>query len=606
MHTPKLHLTVWFYAQSPSVHVPIYRHDYVVSNNTNILRSKPVLEPTMEAIGNAIGSVLGEDAGKAVTSGGNAVGNFFTGNFGDSMRDAGDTLHHVAAALGLDYPTRIITNLTHINPLGPMAVGKGVDSAYSLRLDPQGMQVITSDRKGNTIEECDLDYIKRVPMLVNTVKWTDAEDSGFLLTSWPVTPNICFSYNSGGVTLSTNTFLSYLSGLFQFWRGSLDYRLDFVSTQFHTGRLLVAFVPNLPQKSSPTFEQALSCPNVVIDIQESSSITFSVPFLSQTPYKNTETEIDVLSLTGMIYVFVLNELVRPSNVSDTIEFNIYLSAGDDFEFAVPQPFNYLLYSDDLPPSSTDTVDALPTLEPTMQGLERLETRTGQAISSTKLSLAFGSDMVPPVNTLGEKFSLLDLTKRYARLADSIAPQKPLTVNAFENTVHSRFTTEVVGVKRTVYSPIAVISAMFAGWFGSLRYKFATDASRSSKASLTVMYDPSPTDSNRDVQPIDGFCAPLQRTNLDQNNALEVDIPCYTPYNLLCLPTFNGVRSLPHSAGRVFYQLEVASSETVTFDIYQAGGDDFRPFYLIAPPSDFSKSGLKPKHYFVAKYTPPKN
>lgn len=302
--SPNLHLTVWFYAHSPSVHVPIYRHDLLVSNSATLSD----LEPTMEAVGDFIGSILGDDAGKAVTSGGNAVGNFFTGNWGGMMRNGGDFLHHSASALGLDYPVRIITNLTHINPLGPMAVGKGVDSAYSLRLDPSVMQVITPDRKANSAEECDLNYIKRVPMLLRSIVWTDERASGTLLSYWPVTPNLSGNGTSldKGDFYYANTYLSYLTGLFQFWRGGLNYRLDFVSTQFHTGRLLIAFVPNA-HTATPTFEQALSCPNVVVDIQETSSVSFIVPFLSQTPWKNCENDkLADLSIVGYVYVFVLN------------------------------------------------------------------------------------------------------------------------------------------------------------------------------------------------------------------------------------------------------------------------------------------------------------
>lgn len=596
--SPNLHLTVWFYAHSPSVHVPIYRHDLLVSPNQALSDEWEDLQPTMEAVGDFIGSLLGDSAGKAVTSGGHAVGNFFTGNWGGVMRNSGDFLNHVANALGLDYPVRIITNLTHINPLGPMAVGKGVDSAYSLRLDPTIMQVVTPDRKANSAEECDMDYIKRVPMLVRNIIWTDDRPSGTLLTYWPVTPNL-----SGNATeipsgfYYPNTFLSYLTGLFQFWRGGLNYRLDFVSTQFHTGRLLVAFVPNA-HTEEPTFDQALSCPNVVVDIQETSSVSFTVPFLSQTPWKNCENDaLADLSIVGYVYVFILNELVRPSNVANTIEFNVYISGCDDFEFASPQPFVYSLYAREVVPPS-----ALEELEPTLGGLERMETRTGQANTTTSLSLSFGLDSVPPSSTIMEKFSLLDLTKRYARLINitglgSTTLELPNAPSSFTNLVVPQAVTSIA------YTPLSVISAMFAGWFGSLRYKFATDASRNVKGSMTLLYDPSPVNQRNYRNPVDGSCAALQRTNLDQNNALEIDVPCYTPYNMLGCFTYQGTGSaIPNSAGRIECQLLVSSSEQLNLHVYQAAGDDYRPFYLISPPCDFynAKTISHIPHYTITQ------
>jgi hypothetical protein len=568
-----LHLTVWLFASSPSVHVPIYRHDLLPP-------SFELAQPSMEAIGNFVDSFLGDDFSKLRKTTTKTIGNLAAGNWGQAMRNGGKAVGHLADFLNLDYPVRVIMSLTHINPIGPMAVGRGVDSSYSLRLDPSGSQVIESDRKGNTVEECDVDFIKKVPMLIKTVPWTDARTSGTILSYWPVTPNICDFYSGDDLRVNYNTFLSYLSCIYQYWRGTLTYRLEFVSTQFHTGRLLVAFVPNA-FAANPTIEQAFSCPNVVIDIQQNSTVSFTVPFTSQTPYKNCEYFTGLknmnLSIVGYVYVFVLNELVRPSNVSDTIEFNIYISAEDDFQFAVPQPFTLNLRSS-LPPSES--------AEPSID-IDRMQTRTGESHNVTQLSLAFGEPRISPSNLFGEDFPLLDLLKRYARLRRISVPQS-VTNQAFSNYPTYLRDPDQPNTDFAA-TPVAYISMMFAAWYGSLRYKFVTNAPRNCSGQLSVMYDPSPNDQAYGITATDAFGGPSQRTNLDQNNALEVDVPCYTPFNLLVgkyLTVSNEVDLLP-TCGRVKWDLEHSVANGINLDIYQAAGDDFRPFYLIAPPADYN-------------------
>lgn len=563
-----LHLTVWLFAQSPSVHVPIYRHD---------LLPPAIAEPSMEAIGNFVDSLLGDDFSKLRKTTTKTVGNLASGNWGQAMRNGGKAVGHLADFLNLDYPVRLIMNLTQINPIGPMAVGRGVDSSYSLRLDPSGSQVIDNDRKGNSVEECDVDFIKKAPMLFTTVPWTDARVTGTRLLYFPVTPNICDFSSEGNYRVNYNTYLSYLSCIYQYWRGTLNYRFEFVSTQFHTGRLLVAFIPNAFSES-PTIEQAFSCPNVVIDLQQNSTVTFTVPFTSQTPYKNCEWHGNKnLSIVGYVYVYVLNQLVRPSNVADTIEFNVYISAEDDFEFAVPQPFTLNLR----------TVIQESTAEPSMQDIDRMQTRTGESQQTTQLSLAFGEPRIPRSNLFGEQFPLLDLLKRYARMR-RINVGESLTNQAFNN--YPTYLRDPDSPNANfAATPVAYISMMFAAWYGSLRYKFVTNAPRNCSGQLSVMYDPSPDDVAYGVAPTDAFGGPAQRTNLDQNNALEVDVPCYTPFNLLVgkyLTVSNQIDLLP-TCGRIKWDLELSNSTPINLDIYQAAGDDFRPFYLISPPSDYN-------------------
>lgn len=564
-----LSITTWLYADSPSVHVPIYRHDLLV----------PEIEMA-EASMDLVKGLIGEDATNLIKDAGSTFGNLVTGNFGGAVKSGGSALTGLAKVLGLDYPSRPIIEQSHINSLGPMSPGKGVDMSYRLGTDPRGGAVPLADRTGSVRNECDMEVIKKVPMLFRQVTWTDARAVGSILTYFPVTPNICAI--DGGI--AANTYLSWFSNGFCFWRGALSYKFEWVSTQFHTGRVLIAFIPNYFE-STPTLQQAYSCPNAVIDLQQSSVCHVTVPFTSPTLWKRTDatatggTDDQVV---GFVYVYVLNPLVRPSNVADTIEFNIYIQGEDDFEFAVPRANQLSVYR--APPS--------PEMAEMSMGPDRMEARSSGQNTNASIAVSFGQPMAPKVDIFGENFPLIDYMKRYSLISSRQITGSQVAYELNAPTLYRNESGLVVTppTGSLQLSPLTTVTSVFACWFGSLRYKLATNATRTSAASMTVTYNP--LDPVVYAGYVSGSGNPIQRTNLAQNNSLDVELPCYTNYNLLLLqPSVTGDSPFIESGVLATNIVTSEESDTYVLDTYQAAGDDFRPFYLISPPSDFVTPNL---------------
>nr|QKN88970.1 MAG: structural polyprotein [Picornavirales sp.]QKN88976.1 MAG: structural polyprotein [Picornavirales sp.]QKN88978.1 MAG: structural polyprotein [Picornavirales sp.] len=570
-----LSITTWLYADSPSVHVPIYRHDLKIPN-----RERAV--PTMDLVS----GLLGEGVGGLLNDVGSTFGNVLTGNFGGAIKSGGKSLTGIANLLGLDYPSRPVIEQSHINPLGPMSPGKGVDMSYRLGTDPRGGHVPTPAQTGSMKDECDMDVIKKVPMLFRQVEWSDARTVGSVLTYFPVTPNICAIDNGIG----QNTFLSWLSNGFCFFRGALTYKFEWVSTQFHTGRVLIAFIPNYFD-GTPTLQQAFSVPNAVVDLQQSSVVNVTVPFTSPTNLKRTDitttggTDDQVV---GFVYVYVLNQLVRPSNVADTVEFNIYIHAEDDFEFLVPK-------ANELAPFRTAPASRVPDevdeRAVRTNAVDRMEARSAAQDSSGAVSVAFGSPLISGVDLFGEKFTLVDYMKRYGQISTRTlkGPTVQYELNGptpLRDADGNIIVTPDVGYLQL--TPLTTVTSMFAAWFGSLRYKLATDINRTISGSLTVTYNP--LDPALFQGYISGSGLPIQRTNVSQNNSLDVELPCYTNYNLLLLQPASGDTPFI-DAGVLAANIKCPDDATYVLDTYQAAGDDFRPFYLISPPADFSGTAL---------------
>lgn len=138
---------------------------------------------------------------------------------------------------------------------------------------------------------------------------------------------------------------------FKFWRGTLRFRFQVVASAFHKGRIKVVYDPNHFQGNTYLgFTEYNVNYLKVVDIAEESDFTVeignaqAVSYLDHA-YPGLDSVTEVYSTTpylangpgnGVIGIYVVNELTTPnSTVVNNIEINVFVSAGDDFEVAVP-------------------------------------------------------------------------------------------------------------------------------------------------------------------------------------------------------------------------------------------------------------------------------
>ncbi|APG77971.1 hypothetical protein [Hubei picorna-like virus 28] len=141
-----------------------------------------------------------------------------------------------------------------------------------------------------------------------------------------------------------------VSSMFMYWRGSLEIRFDIVASQFHTGRLLVAYVPGISGGTQVTLEQARNSAHAIFSLQESQSFTFVVPYIADKPwwhrrYAGPQRRREIAA-PSKLFVFVLNPLTPMDQVASTVTVLPYIRGGSDFEVAVPvQPALGLNWND---------------------------------------------------------------------------------------------------------------------------------------------------------------------------------------------------------------------------------------------------------------------
>lgn len=174
---------------------------------------------------------------------------------------AEQALHTVNNVTNMDAPSDVRQAL-NIVPQASHSWSAGTNTPVPLmplRLDPLGT---TSAIQDNQYEMTTANLCSRFG-LFKQLDWNSSSQVGTLITSFPVAPltdKTTYTKLTSSVANSLDRYLlppvAVVSGLFAYWRGSLEYRFDIVCSQFHTGRLLIAYVPGASAESNVTLEMA--------------------------------------------------------------------------------------------------------------------------------------------------------------------------------------------------------------------------------------------------------------------------------------------------------------------------------------------------------------
>lgn len=574
--SPSLTVTTWIYASDAQVHVPIQDHTPILGFADQEVEATSLISNVTDVASNLLGtgkdkieSLVGE--GKNLFRGGQQLyGNVMSGNIGQALRTGQGLIDNLGNIFGFDYPARTLQPSKTISPIENLAITKGVSQSQRLGMDPFALHSLPDEVASESIEAMNLKSLVQMPMLITQFVFNSTQTRGTLLKSIPVNP--CVSYWDGQVL--TRTYLSFVSNAFTYWSGGLVYDIEIVATKFHSGKLIFAYIPNVV--TEPDYSAVSdSLPNIIVDIQQASSIKFIVPFTSSTALKNTystgslqdrKTGI-VDTCTGVLACYVQNTLAYASNVSPNVEINVYISAADDFSLFVPQ---------------RPVLDRVEQVEATSL---LLDTNKNESQASP-CSLTFGAGVSRIYPRFGEDYSLFDLIKRFS----------PCTRRNFSTSGDSP-TQELIFLVNPLSetSYLSYWASLYSCWSGSIRYKFVALTNRSTTAGLQATHFPtmkssdiiSPTDF--DASRTWGLAS--ARTQLSQDNAVEIEIPFYSKYSLLITVINEFTSALIPALGDLvnngFLSLFCTATEPqdLSIDVYTAAGDDFRFIYPRPPPVD---------------------
>lgn len=585
--SPSVSVTIWVYAKDAEVHVPIGDHDPILDIGS--------VEPTsgfLDSLGGQLSgfkdqltnfaSPLISSVKKGASQAHTLYGNVISGNVGQALRTGQGLVDTLGDLFGFDYPARTLQPPKTISPLENLAVGIGQSQSQRMAIDPFSMHFPSDEVIGESLQSMNLLKIAQMPMLLSqfTFSGTSARDT--LLFTTPITPTVS-AYTSS----LRRTYLSFISNAFCYWSGGINFDIEVVATRFHSGKLLFAFVPNT-QVIPQYVESASSLPNVIVDLQQTSSTRFKIPYVSSTPVKDVQRfnatrnpDQDILddvgfedSSIGTLVCYVQNTLTYASNVAPSVELNLYISGADDFSLYVPaKPF-------------FNIIGTVPTVEPTSNHIGIDLNKNNDVTTTTVLSK--DQDVMIPRKLYGEQYGLIDLIRRFTYYRQ---------IENINNFLDSSFlVTPSYDALGSDLSPpyLCYFAQIYSAFTGSIRYKYLSNSTRVDNVQITVVHVPSlPSNlavEQETIEDYQGFAT--LATGACQDLAIEAEVPYYSKYNMLIIgsgsdntaptTTFNGLISL--------LARNNDPEAVIAADTYIAAGEDFRFIYIRPPPIDVTDVG----------------
>jgi hypothetical protein len=199
----------------------------------------------------------------------------------------------------------------------------GIDSANSVARLPQYIGDFTSDMQ--------LTRIFEKPNFETTFEWSDDRVPGYILKELGVAPwaNDRVSYG--------NTYLSVLADMSAYWRGSIRYHVRIVASGFHSGRLVISWEPSFEDRLVTDMERTANRISMVIDIQETTDVFFTIPYMSRRPWLlNSSARQTPINNNGLLRFNVLNQLATPSVEPTSVHILVWKYGSSDLEFALPK------------------------------------------------------------------------------------------------------------------------------------------------------------------------------------------------------------------------------------------------------------------------------
>lgn len=189
-------------------------------------------------------------------------------------------------------------------------------------------------------DEMSLAYLYKIPYYVGELTWTATAGQGSSLLSKKMSPLSFLALGANGAGGKTWVYewhvpFTYLARMHKFWRGSLVLTLKFIKTQMHSGRIQVTWIPcNLPNVTPGLITSSYNR-RAIIDIRTEDTVSLELPYLLYSDYASTTPITPTMDFSGQLDITVLNDLRAPETCSQSCKIQWFVSAGDDYEVAVP-------------------------------------------------------------------------------------------------------------------------------------------------------------------------------------------------------------------------------------------------------------------------------
>jgi len=227
-----------------------------------------------------------------------------------------------------------------VSPVSTTGIATGtniVEPLHSMRLDARGQ----CPHPIGTDQEMSIKHVSQIYGLVKTIKWDVTQAAQTKLSCFDASPTWELTQYKKIRIDDSDCYVmppvSVIAQLFKQWRGSINVRFDIIASRHHCGSLMCAYIPF--EMGTITYQQAKSYAYSVFDITENNmQFTMNIPYVCDRPYwprrYNSGVKEDEIKAPGQICLYIQNCLTATSTIPNSVDINVYLAGGPDFEVAI--------------------------------------------------------------------------------------------------------------------------------------------------------------------------------------------------------------------------------------------------------------------------------
>lgn len=281
------------------------------------------------------------------------------GNFAMATSIGASSIAYMANLFGFSKVRDTHPTHTHIIGLDSIAVCDGRDHAMCLSVDSKVELTIDPLVAGlPSMDELTIQGIASRESFIFRSIWSTSFAPETKLLDIVVDPGIVIAPTPASLTSEYHFPACAFAVLpFTFWRGSMKYRFQICGSTFHKGRIKIVYDPY----ASGTTAEYNTAYTQIVDISEQNDFTVEVGWgqnmswrkhlffrqTDNTTYTSAKAGIPATNVlytanntkhigNGVLSMYVVNQLVTPnSTVDNDVIILVSVSAGDDFEVAVP-------------------------------------------------------------------------------------------------------------------------------------------------------------------------------------------------------------------------------------------------------------------------------
>ena len=578
-------LSVYAYFEGVEVHGPTARNIYGISQQSKREKedvSKPISQPAT-----AIASAAKVLSRVPIIS-----------PYATAIETAATMTATIASALGYCRPTDCVEP-GRLQPrmVGNLGVTNTTDSCMTMALDVKQALSIDPRICGlDGIDELAITNLTTKESFITSFPWTENENPEAMIGTVLVTPYL-------NTLVAGTTYPSAMAGvasLFQYWTGTIKFKLQVVCSAYHRGRLAIVYDPNVPLLGQVREDNIAY--TEIVDISENREFEISIsnfqPFHwfrripgweAVTKYSTNPILTSQEYANGVLSIYVLNELTVPNSdasVDTSVDILLYAYTGDDFEVANPSPD---IRRNTIAISEQSSID---------DPAEVDEVQHAQHTPSVKESshLVYIGEKVTSLRTLLRRYNgYMRYLYQYSDTNENslqVSHQMfPLRKGAGQGTPY----TGLNGVSTTLLS---LLSTAFCAWRGQVRWKIVylgppstiygcriTGTLSSAAYRVTNQNITTGTQDMQDFEEIEAFgCYGGSTITTDHMNpSIELELPFYSNYKF-CAGKVSDLLDSPSAAVRQHFtisarELTTESVASKQLSFFVAGGEDMSFMYF---------------------------